>query len=345
MDYLNLEELIIEGNDRRKLNEVKSFLAKQGLKLDNNVEYTVALYNGDKVVATGSFEGRILKCIAVDHSYRGMGITNKIISDLVSEQYRRDNSHLFVYTTPCNDKIFKDLGFYKVAEVANKVILLENNPSGIRDFVEKIKKKKVNGKIISSVIVNCNPFTLGHKYLIEKASKESDIVHVFIVSENKSVFPADVRYKLVKDGLRHLTNIVLHKGEDYIISSATFPSYFIKKQSETVKTHTLLDVEVFTRYIVPELGINRRYVGEEPLCEVTRTYNDTLKEMLPRCGVKVIEVPRVIIGESVTSASRVRKLIKEHKLQEVKSLVPGTTYTFLMSHEAAPIIDRIYHYG
>ncbi|MFC6604246.1 [citrate (pro-3S)-lyase] ligase [Ectobacillus funiculus] len=341
IEYLNLQELIIEGNDQSQLNEVRNFLAKQGLRLDNNVEYTVALYNGDKIVATGSFEGRILKCIAVDDGYRGMGITNKIISDLVSEQYRRDNTHLFVYTTPCNYRIFKDLGFYKIAEVPNKVILLENDPFGIRSFVEKIKKKKVNGKIISSVIVNCNPFTLGHKYLIEKASKESDIVHVFVVSENKSVFPAEVRYKLVKEGLRHLNNIVLHKGEDYIISSATFPSYFIKKQTEAVKTHTLLDVEVFTKYIVPELGINRRYVGEEPLCEVTRTYNDTLKEMLPRCGVMVIEVPRVIIGESVTSASRVRKLIKEHKLQEVKSLVPGTTYSFLMSREAAPIINRI----
>ena len=124
-----------------------------------------------------------------------------------------------------------------------------------------------------------------------------------------------------------------------------FHPILLKKQTEAVKTHTLLDVEVFTRYIVPELGINRRYIGEEPLCAVTRTYNDTLKEMLPRCGVKVIEVPRVIIGEGVTSASRVRKLIKEHKLQEVKSLVPGTTYTFLLSREAAPIINRIYNYG
>ncbi|GAA3314234.1 hypothetical protein GCM10020331_006290 [Ectobacillus funiculus] len=90
------------------------------------------------------------------------------------------------------------------------------------------------GKIISSVIVNCNPFTLGHKYLIEKGFKKSDIVHVFVVSEKQiSFFPAEVRYKLVKEGLRHLNNIVLHKGEDYIISSATFPSYFIKKANRS----------------------------------------------------------------------------------------------------------------
>ena len=341
MEYFNFDQIIIENNNSKKLNEVKKFLLEQGLRFDGNIEYTVALYDNNKIIATGSFEGRILKCIAVDDSYKGMGISNTIISNLISEQYRRGNSQLFVYTKPKNYRIFTDLGFYKIAEVPNKVVLLENNPCGIRNFVDKIKNKKVNGNVISSVVVNCNPFTLGHKYLIEKASRESDIVHVFVVSEDKSVFPSEVRYKLVEQGLRHLNNVILHKSEEYIISSATFPSYFMKKQNEAVKTHSLLDIEIFMKYIVPVLGINRRYVGEEPLCEVTKTYNDTMKEMLPQCNVEVIEVPRITIGENITSASRVRKLIKEEKFLEVKSLVPDTTYKFLTSIEARTIIGRI----
>lgn len=341
MECLNLEEIIIGNNDYKELNEVKSFLEKQSLKFDANSEYTVALYEDDKVIATGSFEGRILKCIAVDDNYKGMGISNKIVSTLINEQYRRGNSNLFVYTKPKNYKMFKDLGFYKIAEVSNKVILLENNPCGIKNFTEKIKRKKVKGKIISSVVVNCNPFTLGHKYLIEKASRESDVVHVFVVWEDKSVFPAKVRHELVKEGLEHLDNVILHKGEDYIISSATFPSYFLKKQDEVVKTHSLLDIEIFIEYIVPALGINRRYVGEEPLCEVTKTYNNTMKELLPPSGVELIEVPRVVIGNQITSASRVRKLIKEDKLSDVRALVPDTTYKFLISREAKTIISRI----
>ncbi|WP_246615523.1 [citrate (pro-3S)-lyase] ligase [Clostridium thailandense] len=341
MECFCLEKVIIENNDYKKLKEIKAFLEKQGLRLDSNVEYTVTLYEEDKIIATGSFEDRILKCIAVDDNYKGIGLSNEIVSELVNEEYRRGNNHFFIYTKPKNYRLFEDLGFYKVGEVPGKVILLENTPYGIKGFVENIKKKKVEGKTVSAVVVNCNPFTLGHKYLIEKASKESDVVHVFVVWEDKSVFPSEVRYRLVEEGLQHLDNIVLHKGEDYIISNATFPSYFIKKQDEVVKIHSLLDIELFAKYIVPALGINRRYVGEEPLCPVTNVYNSTMKEILPKHRVEVIEVPRMAIGSDVTSASRVRKLIKEHKLTEVKSLVPDTTYNFLCSKEAVPILSRI----
>ncbi|AGX44450.1 [citrate (pro-3S)-lyase] ligase [Clostridium saccharobutylicum] len=341
MEYLNLEEIIIESNDYTKINEVQNFLIKQGLRFDNNIEYTVALYDNNKIIATGSFDGRILKCIAVDEDYKGMGISNKIVSTLINEQYRRGNNHLFVYTKPSNYKMFEDFGFYKIEEVPNKVILLENDSNGIWNFLNRIRERKVEGKVISSVVVNCNPFTLGHRYLIEKASRESDIVHVFVVSEDKSVFTAKVRYQLVEEGLKDLKNVAIHAGEEYIISSATFPSYFIKKLDEAVKIHTLLDIKIFLNYIVPALGINRRYVGEEPSCEVTKTYNDTMKEILPSYNVEVIEVPRICIGNEIISASRVRKLIKENKFLEVKKLIPESTYEFLISPEAKAIINKI----
>ena len=118
MEYLNLEKIIIEGNDYRKLDEVKRFLTKQGLRFDDNVDYTIALYDNYKIVATGSFDDKVLKCIAVDEDYKGMGISNKIVSDLINEQYRRGNNHLFVYTKPSNYKMFKDFGFYKIEEVS-----------------------------------------------------------------------------------------------------------------------------------------------------------------------------------------------------------------------------------
>lgn len=340
-EYLSLQEEVIDNRDLKRLQEVEQFLLKQGLRFDKNVEYTIAIYEEDKIIGTGSFEGRILKCIAVDDNYRSMGISNKIISKLVAEEYRCGNSHIFIYTKPKNYKIFSDMGFYKVAQVMDKVLLLENDPLGIGKFIEKLKKKKVEGKIVSALVMNCNPFTLGHKYLIEKASRESDVVHVFIVWENKSVFPSDVRYELARKGVQHLRNVVFHKGEDYVISSATFPSYFIKKQNEVARIQSLLDVQIFTKYIIPALGITRRYVGEEPFCDVTRTYNNVMKEILPTCGIEIMEIPRLSINEEVISASKVRKLIKEKKLSQVKDLVPDTTYRFLCSKEAIPIINKI----
>ncbi len=341
MEYLNLEEVIIEDGHSKELDKVKDFLKHQDLKFDESIQCTVALYDDSKIIGTGSFEGKILKCIAVDSSYKGMGISNRIVSTLVSEEYRRGNMHLFVYTKPKNQEIFNNLGFYKIAEVPDKVVLLENDPFGISGFVDRIKAKKVDGNIIASVVANCNPFTLGHKALIEKASKESDVVHVFVVSEDRSIFPAEVRYRLVEEGTSHLSNVVLHKCGDYIISNATFPSYFIKKTDEAVKSHTLLDIEIFTKYIVPALGINRRYVGEEPTCGITRTYNETMKEIMPSHNVEVIEVPRVAYSGEITSASKVRQLIKEEKFSGVKKMVPETTYKFLMSEEAKEIISKI----
>ncbi|MBL4938227.1 [citrate (pro-3S)-lyase] ligase [Clostridium sp. YIM B02515] len=341
MEWLNLREEIIRKNDYKKIEEVRNFLLKEGLRYDKSLEYTTALYDDNRIVGTASIEGKVLKCIAVDNEYKGMGITNKLITNLINEQYSRGRYHLFIFTKPENKHIFRDLGFYEIAEVSEKVILFENDLRGIKKFTEKLSKKKVDGKIVSSIVVNCNPFTLGHRYLIEKASKESDVVHVFVVTEDKSIFPADIRFKLVEEGKKDFGNVILHKGEEYIISSATFPSYFLKKQDEAVKLHTLLDIEIFIKYIVPALGINRRYVGEEPFCEVTKVYNSTMKELLPASGVEVVEVPRIFIGDSAVSASRVRNLIKEDNFTELKTLVPGTTYNFLMSEEAETIINKI----
>lgn len=341
MEYLTLDKVIIEDKFSKQLTPIKSFLKSQGLKFDNNVEYTVAIYDGEKVIGTGSFDNRILKCIAIDENYRGMGISNKILSDLINEEYRRGNTHLFVYTKPKNYAIFSELGFYKIEEVKDKVILLENRSDGIKKFVDKISKSKVNGEIISALVMNCNPFTLGHKYLIEKASKESDAVHVFIVWEDRSVFPNDIRYELVRKGIEHLDNVILHKGEDYIISSATFPSYFIKDESEISSIHSLLDVRIFGKYIIPALGINRRYVGDEPFSDVTRNYNEVMKKTLPNYGVNIVEVNRICKEGNVISASIIRRLIKEDKFEKIKSLVPDVTYEFLISDKAKKIIDNI----
>ncbi|HBK69584.1 MAG TPA: [citrate (pro-3S)-lyase] ligase, partial [Firmicutes bacterium] len=146
---------------------------------------------------------------------------------------------------------------------------------------------------------------------------------------------------LIKEGVGHLPNVVLHKGGNYIISAATFPSYFIKEYQEQVETHARLDLEVFSKYIVPTLGISKRFVGDEPYCEVTAAYNRIMQEVLPACGVGVEVVPRLTYDGLAVSASRVRELIRMNKIDEVKGLVPESTYRFLLSSEAQEIIKHI----
>ena len=328
------------SNPRERL-EIKNFLEDQDISLEADVEYTIGLYDEMNLVGTGSLSAKVLKCIAVDSNYQGAGLSNMIVSHLVSEAYFRGNTHLFIYTKPINLKMFRDMGFYKIEEVKDQVVLLENDPVGINKYIESLVKYKKEGKIISSIVMNCNPFTLGHKYLIEKAALESDFVHVFIVWEDKSIFPNNVRYKLVKEGTKHLSNVIIHKGEDYIISNSTFPSYFLKESSDIVRIHAELDIKIFAKHIAPSLGINRRYVGEEPYCLVTREYNEVMKEELPKFNIDLVEVPRVKTDNTAISASRVREILKAGNLELLKNILPPSSYEYLLSKDGEKIVKKI----
>jgi [citrate (pro-3S)-lyase] ligase len=336
----NFEQQVMRLQSEAEKKLVETFLQRRNLALDRDVEYTIALFDGERIVATGSFSGRVLKCIAVDEDYADMGLASKIVTGLVNEEFRRGRTHLFVYTKPENKSVFFELGFYLIAEIPNKVVLMENRMDGIKSYLTEITQAKASEKAAAAV-VNCNPFTLGHRYLIEYAAAHCQQLHLFVVWEDRSSFPAEIRYKLVREGVRDLANVTVHKGKDYIISAATFPSYFIKEYQEQVETHARLDLEVFTRYIVPALGIEKRFVGEEPYCKVTAAYNRILQEVLPARGVTVEIVPRLTDGGQAISASRVRELIRNGKIEATRELVPETTYRFLISSEAREIIDHI----
>lgn len=337
----NIQEEVLNLSSESDIRRVREFLNSQGLSFDRDIEYSMALTREGQIIATGSFSDRVLKCIAVDDEYKGMGLSARVVSHLVNEQYRRGRNHLFIYTKPENKHFFSELGFYTVAEVPGKVVLLENRPDGIKKYLKEIGEE--TGEIAESaaVVVNCNPFTNGHKYLLEYAAARCRLLHVFVVWEDKSLFPSEIRYRLVKEGIRHLDNVRVHKGKDYIISSATFPSYFIKEYEDVVETHAQLDLTIFSRHIARELDIRKRFVGEEPHCLVTAAYNRIMKEILPQNGIEVEVVPRKTASGEVISASRVRKMIKTGQIANLSDLVPETTYQFLLSKEAEPIIKKI----
>lgn len=341
MWYDNFSEQVVNLQSEAEREQLQEFLKKQNLSLDRDIEYTIALLDGEKIAATGSLDGRILKCIAVDEEYKNMGLSSKIVTHLVREAYSRGRTHLFIFTKPENKVIFSQMGFYTIAEVPSKVVLMENRPDGIKKYLKEITQENGDKKNSAVVIVNGNPFTLGHRYLIEYAASRCQTLHIFVLWEDKSSFPAEIRYKLVQEGVQHLANVLLYKGKDYIISNATFPSYFIKEYQELAQTHARLDLGIFTRYIAPALGINKRFVGEEPYCKVTAVYNSVMQEILPAHGIDVQVVPRMSKDGRPISASRVRELIREGKLHEVKVLVPETTYQFLLSPEGEGVIKRI----
>jgi len=184
-----LRAIDLSSNSERE--NLRTYLTAQKLSLDADVEYSIGLFDAEEnLVAAGSIGGRVLKCIAVDERYREAGLTNRIVTELVLVEYHRfGRHHLFVYTSPSNVKYFRTLGFFPVHTVPDKATLLENDPNGISGYLARLRTQAGAGKRIAAVVVNCNPFTLGHRHLIETAAAANDTVHVFVVTEDRSVFP------------------------------------------------------------------------------------------------------------------------------------------------------------
>lgn len=306
---------------------IKSFLYEHDIEFDENVEFSVVVKDNERIIATGSFDNYVIKCVCVDCDYQGYNLTNRIVSTLVAKLNERGIFDIFLYTKPDNRDIFLALGFFVVCET-DDVILLENNKSSIKKYIERLSKNKKEGSS-AALVMNCNPFTNGHRYLVEKASKENEWVHLLMVEEDKSFFSTDERYELIKRGTKDLSNVSVYLGGRYIISSATFPSYFLKDSEKIVKAHANLDLTIFGDIIAPTLGITKRYVGTEPTCMLTNAYNSIMREILPKKGIEVIEINRLSAGDKAISASVVRRLLQDKNFTEMQNLIPPTTLSYL----------------
>ena len=200
-------------------------------------------------------------------------------------------------------------------------------------YLDSIRKyRNEDGKGINgSIVMNCNPFTLGHRYLIEYAASQVDNLYIFVVEENSSYFSFEDRFELVKKGTEDIKNVTVLPSGNFIISAVTFPGYFYKDDLKDVKIDCSNDINVFVQYIAPTLDIKIRFAGEEPLDPVTNQYNEGMKEILPQYGMEFRSIPRkkdeANIG--VISASRVRKHFENGEFDEIKKLVPETTYQYL----------------
>ncbi|WP_432402802.1 [citrate (pro-3S)-lyase] ligase [Wukongibacter sp. M2B1] len=341
MSYSEFRIEEIEIDEKNAWEKIKKILKQNDLKIDSSLEQVIGVFDGLKLIAVGGVKYNTLRCIAVDKSYQGGRVLNLLMGELIRVQYHRGIHDIFLFTKPASKKSFKYLGFHVVEEVDNQVILMENNPDGLKNYLKDLSEYKVDGEKISAIVMNGNPFTLGHKYLIERASRESDHLHIFVLSSDESSFPYKVRMKLIAEGIKNIDNVTIYEGGNYIISNATFPSYFIKEKSDTVRLHTALDLKIFGKYIAPCLGINRRYVGEEPYCVTTNTYNQAMKRILPQYGVEVIEIPRKSTESEYISASKVRAAIIKGEIEKIKGIVPSLTYSFLTSKEGEDVIRKI----
>lgn len=311
-------------------NTWSTLLEESGIKKDRNVDVVVGVFDGQECIATGSVLDNIIKCIAVKEDYKGGAVASTLITHLEAVIYETFDS-CFVYTKPENMKSFNFLGYKELVTVDDQVVFMEKALNDLEVYLDNIYQEvKVNFSV-AAIVMNANPFTYGHQFLAEKASEENERVYIFVVSEDKSFVPFADRIKLVKSGTSHLKNVIVLETGPYMVSQATFPSYFLPNEKDKVNIQAMLDAKLFKEKIAPKLGISKRYVGEEPFSQTTLIYNQEMKRVF-KGDLTLVELKRLSKCGREISASCVRKLWRENRFDEIKHLVPETTYKYILSH-------------
>lgn len=327
-------------SDKRMLAQVDALLVENGITRDANLDYICAMVDEEnRVIATGSCFGATLRCFAVSQQHQGEGLLNEVVSHLMEYQMARGYTHLFLYTKIKSAKFFQSLGFYEIARVDGTLVFMENRRNGFPSYLSRLEKTARPG-VSGAIVMNANPFTLGHQYLVETAAGRCDTLHLFLLSEDASLVPFGVRKQLVQAGTAHLKNLVLHDSGPYIISNATFPSYFLKDDAAVIQGHAKLDLTIFVR-IARALGVTVRFVGEEPTSQVTGLYNEIMAAQLPENGIDCVILPRKEALGKAISASTVRAALQAGDWQTLSQLVPQTTLDYFRSSEAEPVLRRI----
>ncbi len=340
------EESRIYPTDKRGQRELCALLEKEGIRRDGSLEYTLGLYDQEgQLAATGSYYKNTLRCLAVDSAHQGEGLLNRVVSRLMELKADQGDLHLFLYTKCDKAPFFADLGFGEIARVEGLTVFMENRRGGFARYLSGLKGdcREAAGDH-AAIVMNANPFTLGHQWLVEQAAAQCGLLHLFVVTEDASLVPFSVRERLVREGVSHLPNVLVHQTGSYMISSSTFPSYFIKDEGDVIQAQARLDLQVF-KAIAATLGISARFVGEEPFSQVTAVYNQIMAEELPKAGLRCVILPRREEKGQAISASRVRQLIHDGRLEEIRPLVPESTWQFFQTPEGAQVAEAIQRAG
>lgn len=348
----------------RQRQRIEAFLKRNGLRFDDMHYYAAITDDDGEMIAGGGLKGNVIKCVAVDDAHKGEAIANTLISHLIAHANEEGHSNVMLFTKPKNRQLFESLSFRLLAE-APEAVLMETGIGGINYMVEQLKKIKEEGEVCKEnnqgckkeektnlnpstpqplttttplrgvVVMNCNPFTLGHRYLIEQAAKQVERLFVMVVREDCSLFSYAERKAMVEQGVAHLENVTVIDGSEYAISQATFPTYFLKRLDDAADTQMLLDLDLFRRHIAPALGATVRFVGTEPTDQLTRRYNELMHEVL----TDVREISRLEKEGNAVSASRVRKAMEQGDMSTIRQLVPPTTLPYIIAHLATQALQ------
>ncbi len=308
--------------------KVERFLAANGLRMEAMDLYLAVVDEAGEILAGAGLQADVLKCIAVSPEARSEGLAAPLVSRIIREASLRGIRNLKVFTKPENVSIFESLGFHLLAK-APLAVLMENG-RGLEEYCAYLRTLRQPGQT-GVVVMNANPLTLGHVYLVKQALTWVQHLFVIPVREDISRFAYRERHAMLQGAFGALPQVTVAEGSAYQISSATFPSYFMKNFSDASETQMLLDMDLFVRHIAPALQARVRFVGSEPTDPLTARYNTLLKEKLPGQGVEIIEIPRLALADVFVGASSVREALDRGSYRAAAALTPAVTHPYLLS--------------
>jgi [citrate (pro-3S)-lyase] ligase len=324
--------------ESRLVLEARQLVESQGLNFETDTEDLVVLYEAGRPVACGARAGYVLKMLTIAPELQGSDTLGELLTRLLQSGHGAGEETLFVFTPPQNVPTFQGLNFRLLA-MHGTAALLEHGP-GLEAYLAAQAHRITPGRN-GAVVINGNPFSLGHLHLIETAARRVDRLYVFVVREDRSVFPFDVRYRLASEATAHLPNVTVLDSSRYAVSAGTFPSYFLKRLDEVALAQMQIDLRLFAQRLAPRFHIATRFVGEEPLCATTAAYNRAMAEVLREHGIEWVEVPRIQAGGLPISATRVRRSFAESDFGTLRTLVPPATLEYLRSAAAQPLAAQL----
>lgn len=299
--------------------------------LERNVIYedldtSYIIRDAGEIIATVSVKKNLIKFFYIDDKYQGEGLAieliNSALEDIIAKGYRS----YFVFTKAKNENIFTSLSM-DLIEKTEDVVLLEGGFFKYADWLETIKTD-LDKDEYNAVVMNANPLTLGHEYLVDKALEDHRDLIIFVLEEDASYFSTSDRYEIVKKHYQDNDRVHVYKSGPYIISRATFPTYFLKKNTDKLKVYTELDAKIFAKRIAKDLNIKKRYFGTEPIDKVTEKYNKMMKKILSEYGIATEFIERKTIDGEVISASKVREYY-ENDFSACKKYLSSDVYELL----------------
>lgn len=315
----------------------ENLLGDADLVVDDMPEYAVGAFDhDDNLIGTASLNGNIIKYVTIDSAHRGEAIANSLISNIISIAGSRGIFDLCIYTKPEYASLFSDLSFHIIGQ-SDTSIMLENSLSTLRGYKDYLKSKAAEIKALDPstgiIVMNANPLTIGHLYLIRQSASKVDHLFIIPLADNPNTFFSyQSRRHALENATRDMENVTVLEGSRYCISQATFPSYFIKELNRRTDSYIKLDLDIFCNHIAPSLGATIRFVGEEPIDRLTARYNELMKELLPAKGIKTIEIPRLRDREDVIiSASLIRKTLQDGHTGTIFRNIPVATYPLLLA--------------